>query len=60
MFAKTPALHPLYRARRAEKLLSPHITDFGPPPAHLVEEGRYNHAGHSMLYLARIQKNGTC
>ena len=42
----------LYRARGAKDLLMPTFFDFGPPPAHLVAEGRYNHAGLPMLYLA--------
>nr|WP_249811954.1 RES family NAD+ phosphorylase [Bradyrhizobium sp. 2] len=33
-------------------LSSPTLSDFGPPPAAKVAEGRYNHAGHAMLYLA--------
>ncbi|OPY96405.1 hypothetical protein A5906_03865 [Bradyrhizobium sacchari] len=42
-----------YRGRMARDLpASSTLTDFGPPPAARVAEGRYNHAGHSMLYLA--------
>lgn len=45
----------LYRARKAEGLPSPVLCDFSAPPAHVVEEGRYNHAGHPMVYLAESQ-----
>ncbi|MCK1463079.1 RES family NAD+ phosphorylase [Bradyrhizobium sp. 2] len=42
-----------YRGRMARDVLSsPTLSDFGPPPAAKVAEGRYNHAGHAMLYLA--------
>jgi hypothetical protein len=44
-----------FRARRAEGIPAPRLSDFGPPPARFVEEGRYNHAGHSMLYLAAAE-----
>ncbi|GEC36493.1 hypothetical protein EME01_05650 [Sinorhizobium meliloti] len=45
-----------FRARKAANLPSPALTDFGAPPAHLVAEGRYNHAGHGMIYLAAAEK----
>jgi hypothetical protein len=42
-----------YRGRMAHDVpANPTLTDFGPPPAARVVEGRYNHAGHAMLYLA--------
>ncbi|AMN40482.1 RES family NAD+ phosphorylase [Rhodoplanes sp. Z2-YC6860] len=42
-----------YRGRMAKDVpASPSLSDFGPPPATKVAEGRYNHAGHAMLYLA--------
>jgi RES domain-containing protein len=44
-----------FRARRAEGIPTPKLNDFGPPPPRFVEEGRYNHAGHSMLYLAAAE-----
>lgn len=48
---------PLFRARSrsafgtADPYRLP-LADFGPPPAELVGEGRFNHAGLPMLYLA--------
>lgn len=44
-----------FRARRAEKIPSPALANFGAPPARFVEEGRYNHAGHPMWYLAAAE-----
>lgn len=46
-----------FRARSAESIEkadhSPDLlTTFGPPPSNLVAEGRFNHAGCPMLYLA--------
>ncbi|WP_375159804.1 RES family NAD+ phosphorylase [Bradyrhizobium sp. RDT46] len=42
-----------FRGRVARDVpASPTLSDFGPPPRARVTEGRYNHAGHSMLYLA--------
>jgi hypothetical protein len=42
-----------FRAReRKGKSVFGSLTDFGPAPAELVAEGRFNHADHSMLYLA--------
>jgi hypothetical protein len=52
-----PAKSIWYRGRMARDVpVSPTLTDFGPPPAAKVAEGRYNHAGHSMLYLADSTK----
>ncbi len=42
----------LYRARMLPTDCTPDISAFGPPPSSKVSEGRFNHAGHSMLYLA--------
>lgn len=48
-----PAKSKWYRGRMARDLPpTPTLADFGPPPASKVTEGRYNHAGHAMLYLA--------
>ncbi len=41
-----------FRGRLARDVAAPELKDFGPPPASKVAEGRYNHAGHSMLYVA--------
>lgn len=41
-----------FRCRVGASLPTPELADFGPPPAGRVAEGRYNHAGQSMLYLA--------
>jgi hypothetical protein len=51
-----PIKRPQFRARRADSLPSPMLSDFGAPPAHVVAEGRYNHAGHPMIYLADAEK----
>ncbi|WP_143275304.1 RES family NAD+ phosphorylase [Bradyrhizobium canariense] len=52
-----PAQSIWYRGRMARDVpVSPTLTHFGPPPAAKVAEGRYNHAGHSMLYLADSPK----
>jgi RES domain-containing protein len=48
----TPLPRPLYRARSASSAFPLVIEEFGPPPPHLCGEGRYNHAGHPVLYLA--------
>ncbi|MET3524204.1 RES family NAD+ phosphorylase [Mesorhizobium abyssinicae] len=45
-----------FRARRANGLPNPALADFGAPPAHAVSEGRYNHAGHPMIYLAAAER----
>lgn len=52
-----PITDRLYRARTAADLdrcgQRPQQHDaYRPPPAHLVAEGRFNHAGIAMLYLA--------
>ena len=47
-----------FRARHQSKLKSPNLTDFLPPPPEMTQEGRYNHAGLPVLYLAKTQK--TC
>jgi RES domain len=46
---------PLYRARILPHNAQALLSDFGPPPASKVMEGRYNHAGHPMLYLAESE-----
>lgn len=52
--ASTAAVPPrrLFRARKAPDVTAINVAAFGPPPAELVAEGRYNHAGAPMLYLA--------
>lgn len=45
----------LYRGRCIE---NPTFDDFNAPPASVVREGRYNHAGRPVLYLASDEK--TC
>lgn len=45
-----------FRARRNKNLPNPALADFGAPPAYVVSEGRYNHAGHPMIYLAAAEK----
>lgn len=52
---------PLYRARDALGLARlgqdpKDLQTFSPPPGRLVTEGRFNHAGHPMLYAATSQK----
>lgn len=48
-----PAKSVWYRGRMSRDVPpTPTLLDFGPPPASKVAEGRYNHAGHAMLYLA--------
>ena len=42
----------LFRARVAEQLSEPIASDFDAPPKSVVVEGRYNHAGNPVLYLA--------
>jgi RES domain-containing protein len=47
----------VYRARLAEDVakcgqVSTKLETYGTPPAHLVGEGRFNHAGVPMLYVA--------
>jgi RES domain-containing protein len=46
----------LFRARSAEDLSNPAFCDFSAPPAHEVVEGRYNHAGNPMIYLAESER----
>lgn len=41
-----------YRARKAGGTFEPDLAFFFPPPAKLVAEGRYNHAGKPVWYLA--------
>jgi hypothetical protein len=48
---------PLFRARDKASFFPPPmglpaITEFGAPPAAVVKEGRFNHAGYPLLYLA--------
>ncbi|MNR54900.1 RES domain protein [compost metagenome] len=42
----------LYRARGKTARLNAVITEFDFPPARFVGEGRYNHAGGPVLYIA--------
>lgn len=42
----------VFRCRVGAYIPLPRLVDFGPPPSGAVTEGRYNHAGHPMLYLA--------
>lgn len=42
----------MYRGRSLPTSQNPQITDFERPPAERVKEGRYNHAGDPVLYLA--------
>lgn len=51
-------MNPLYRARLRDTSKSYAPTDFMAPPRSLVKEGRYNHAGKPVLYLANSKK--TC
>ncbi|MDX0481436.1 RES domain-containing protein [Sinorhizobium medicae] len=46
----------LFRSRAAEEVPNPTLQDFAAPPAHVVSEGRYNHAAHPMMYLAKAKK----
>jgi len=41
-----------YKARKMKSLKSKDIYEFGFPPKEIVKEGRYNHAGMPVLYLA--------
>lgn len=43
---------PLYRGRASETLLHLVLADFDKPPREKTGEGRYNHAGSPVLYLA--------
>lgn len=54
---KLPVGTSLFRARTAKDVIScnqlpSEIDTYGPPPARVVGEGRFNHAGTPMLYLA--------
>lgn len=54
---KTNLEYPVYRARLTDSAhkhrQSPsELTTYAAPPAHVVEEGRFNHAGRPLLYLA--------
>ena len=54
---KTLLPTPLYRARRLDQIMSAsqdpaEAITYGPAPVHLVVEGRFNHAGNSVLYVA--------
>lgn len=46
----------LFRGRSVAGLTNPKPEDFGPPPASIVKEGRYNHAGKPALYLASSEQ----
>ncbi len=49
---KLPIEAPLFRARSlAQGALEKKIENFESPPHQYVQEGRYNHAGNSVLYL---------
>jgi RES domain-containing protein len=42
----------MFRGRtEANEPIEERIKEFDFPPTHLVQEGRYNHAGHPVLYL---------
>jgi len=45
-------LPPHFRARVAADAGTPSATELGPPPAAATREGRYNHAGHPVCYMA--------
>lgn len=46
----------LFRGRSLSPGSSPSLDDFDFPPAEYVREGRYNHAGDSVLYLASSEE----
>ncbi len=46
----------LFRGRSLTAGATPSIGDFDFPPAEFVEEGRYNHAGGPVLYLASSEE----
>jgi len=46
-----PILGNLYRGRLATQAISGLLGEFDVPLPHMVEEGRYNHAGNPVLYL---------
>jgi hypothetical protein len=45
-----------FRGRSLSPSSNPGIEDFDFPPAEVIEEGRYNHAGDSVLYLASSEE----
>lgn len=48
----------LYRARKLDRGVAKSVTHFDFAPAHVVAEGRYNHAGRPVLYAA--SSRATC
>ena len=46
----------LFRGRSLSLLRTQGLVDFDFPPAEFVKEGRYNHAGDSVLYLASSEE----
>ena len=55
IFNNTPSSllpNPLYRARLYDKKKQYDKSDFFAPPKKVIAEGRYNHAGRQVLYLA--------
>ena len=48
----------LFRARATTKPVASEVTEFGFPPAYVVGQGRYNHAGIPVLYLGSTRE--TC
>lgn len=42
----------LYRARLSNQISELSFDEFGPAPKKFIQEGRYNHAGQQVLYLA--------
>ena len=46
----------LFRGRSLSPSSTPSIADFEFPPAEFVKEGRYNHAGDPVLYLASSEE----
>jgi hypothetical protein len=48
----------LYRARALDPSVKENLECFDFPPPHVVAEGRYNHAGRPVLYMASSE--GTC
>lgn len=56
--SKLSAGTPYKRLYRGRSIASPTFDDFNAPPASEVREGRYNHAGKPVLYLASDER--TC
>jgi RES domain-containing protein len=56
--SKLPAGTPYERLYRGRCIENPTFHDFNSPPASVVREGRYNHAGRPVLYLASDER--TC